>query len=40
MDKIKCKYCGKEIEGFTKKQTEYLLKQHILGKHPEKITFK
>lgn len=37
MEKIKCKYCEKEIEGYTKKQVEYLLKQHTLSKHPDKI---
>lgn len=37
MEKIKCNYCEKEIEGYTKKQVEYMLKQHILSKHPEKI---
>jgi len=38
MKKIKCKYCDKEIEGYTVKQIEYLLKQHTLSKHPENIT--
>ena len=40
MEKITCKFCGKEIEGYTKKQVEYMLKQHILSKHPEKINIK
>ena len=35
MEKIKCLMCKKRIEGFTEKQVEYLLKQHILAKHPE-----
>ncbi len=35
MEKIKCLVCKKKIEGFTEKQVEYLLKQHILAKHPE-----
>ena len=37
MEKIECKHCGKIIEGYTKKQVEYLLKQHTLSKHPDKI---
>lgn len=37
MEEIKCKHCGKIIEGFTKNQVEYLLKQHTLSKHPDKI---
>jgi len=40
MEEIKCKHCDKVIEGFTKKQVEYLLKQHTLSKHPEMITIK
>jgi len=37
MKQIICQFCNKKIEGFTEKQLEYLLKQHILAKHPEKI---
>lgn len=37
MKKKKCPYCDKEIEGFTESQVDYLLKQHILSKHPDKI---
>ena len=37
MEKIVCKYCGKKIEGHTKKQIKYLLSQHILSKHSDKI---
>jgi len=33
----KCKYCEKVIEGHTKKQVEYMLRQHILSRHPEKV---
>ena len=33
----KCDYCDKVIEGYTEKQVDYLLMQHIFGKHPEKI---
>jgi len=40
MEEIKCKYCERIIEGYTKKQVEYMLKQHILSKHPEKINIK
>lgn len=37
MEKTKCPFCEKVIEGFTKEQAEYLLKQHILSKHPDKL---
>ncbi len=37
MEKKKCPFCDKEIEGYTKKQVDYLLKQHILSKHPDKM---
>lgn len=37
MEKKKCKFCDKIIEGYTKKQVEYLIKQHILAKHKDKI---
>ncbi|GBE19375.1 hypothetical protein BMS3Abin17_00098 [archaeon BMS3Abin17] len=36
MIKKKCKYCEKEIEGYTEKQVDYLLEQHKLSKHKEK----
>jgi hypothetical protein len=36
MEKLKCLYCEKVIEGFSMKQVEYLMKQHILAKHPDK----
>jgi hypothetical protein len=39
MKKIKCKYCNKRIEAHTEKQAEYLLKQHLLSKHPDKVKF-
>lgn len=37
MEKSKCKYCDKKIEGYTSKQVEYLMKQHLLSKHKDKI---
>lgn len=37
MEKIKCKYCEKVMEGYSKKQVNYMLNQHILAKHPDKI---
>ena len=37
MEKIQCKDCDKEIEGHTVKQVEYMLKQHILSKHSERV---
>jgi hypothetical protein len=30
MEKVKCKICGKEIEGYNKNHAEFLLKQHSL----------
>jgi len=33
MEKETCKFCNKVIEGYTEKQTSYMLKQHILSKH-------
>lgn len=40
MEKEKCKFCDKVIEGYTKKQIEFLMRQHIMAKHPEKIKIK
>jgi len=37
MEKIKCKFCDKEIEGYSKKQIDYLMNQHILSKHKDKF---
>jgi len=36
--KLKCPYCDKIIEGYSK-NIDYLLSQHILSKHKEKIKF-
>jgi len=36
----KCKYCDKKIEGHTEKQVDYMMKQHSLSKHPEKVKIK
>ena len=38
--KKQCPFCAKEIIGTTEMQREYLLKQHILSKHPDKVIFK
>ena len=35
--KIKCPYCSNEIKCVTKEQGEYLLLQHKLSKHKDKI---
>ena len=35
MEKKKCPYCDKVIEGYTKKQVSYLISQHVLSKHKE-----
>jgi len=37
METKKCPYCDKEFEGHTKDQVEYIVKQHILSKHPAKL---
>jgi len=39
MIKRKCIYCNKIIEGHTEEQAEYMVKQHILSKHREKVKF-
>jgi len=36
----KCKFCDKEIEGYTEKQVDYLMMQHMLSKHKEKLEVK
>lgn len=33
----KCLHCNKVIEGHTENQVDYLIKQHILSKHKDKI---
>jgi len=40
MEKIKCKYCEKIIEGHTLNQVEYMMKQHLISKHLDKIEIK
>ena len=40
MIKKKCKYCPKVIEGHTEKQVEYLMKQHLISKHSDKVDLK
>lgn len=35
----KCKYCDKKIEGHTEKQVEYMMKQHVISKHKDKVKF-
>jgi len=37
LEKKKCDYCPKEIEGHTVKQVEYLMLQHVLARHKEKL---
>ncbi len=37
MEKKKCEYCDKVIEGFTKKQIEHLMNQHLVSVHKDKI---
>ena len=39
MEVITCSYCEKKIKAFTKSQAEYLLKQHIIAKHMDKVKF-
>jgi len=33
----KCDYCDKVINGANKKQLDYLILQHKISKHPDKI---
>ena len=40
MKKVKCPYCDKKIEGYSEKHIDYLLKQHILSKHKDRIKIK
>ena len=40
MIKKKCKYCNKEIEGHTEKQVDYLMNQHLLSKHSDRVELK
>lgn len=35
----KCRYCEKIIEGYSEKQTNYLMNQHLLSKHGDMIIF-
>ena len=35
-----CPHCDKKIEGFTEKQAEHLLNQHIMARHKDKVRFK
>jgi hypothetical protein len=37
MEKSFCQYCEKIIDGSTSKQVDYLMTQHLMSKHPEKI---
>ena len=37
MEKKKCKFCEKEIQGYKGSQVEYLMMQHILSKHKDKL---
>ena len=40
MKQQKCKYCPKIIEGYTEKQVEHLMKQHVVSKHSDKVDLK
>ena len=40
MYKSKCNECGKVIEGYTQKQADYMMRQHILSKHENQVEFK
>ncbi|HEY0090186.1 MAG TPA: hypothetical protein VGB37_15165 [Candidatus Lokiarchaeia archaeon] len=39
MNKKICPICQKEIEGMSDSQSEYLLKIHIISKHPGRFNF-
>lgn len=36
----KCKFCDKEIETIDKNQLDYLMLQHLISKHKDKIEIK
>ena len=40
MEQIKCKYCDKVIEGYNQKQAEYLMRQHLIARHSDKVEVK
>ena len=40
MKKLRCKYCSKVIEGYTEKQIEHLMMQHVVAKHSDKVDLK
>ncbi len=40
MEKKKCDYCDKVIEGFSKKQIDVLMMQHKLARHSDKVEIK
>ena len=40
MEKKKCDYCDKVIEGFSKKQVNVLMMQHKLARHSDKVEIK
>lgn len=37
MESKKCKFCGHVIETYTKENVEYLMLQHLIAKHRDKI---
>ena len=37
MIKSKCKQCGKEIEGYSQRQVDYMMEQHLLKHKYDKI---
>lgn len=37
METLSCKYCDKVIEGHTSNQVEYMMRQHLISKHRDKI---
>ena len=40
MEKIKCDFCDREFEGFTKNQVEKQLLIHKINRHSDKIEIK
>ena len=40
MEESKCPYCDRRFEGFSKKQVDNFLRQHIIARHKEKVIFK
>lgn len=39
MEKGKCPYCDKQFEGFSKKQVDNFMRQHVIAKHKDMVSW-